>query len=130
MPQRCVCGIFVSVSVTFLVARSFTGFETEPGEELSGVLPVTLIVGFVWVCRLGLRMRGDLVGKEGKSVVEEDEVASEDDIRIATVREDPSQHEGRWRGVCDELLMSRDVRDVIAGDRLSEPAKFVAEFED
>ena len=42
---------FVSVTVTFLVAWSLIGFETESGKDLFGMLLVTLVVGFVWVFR-------------------------------------------------------------------------------
>ena len=109
----------MSVTVTFLDARSLIGFESESGEELVGMPPATLVVGFVWVFGLGPRVRRDRARKGGTveyeavvSIEKKGEITSVEDVRVAAVCEDLFQCEELRRNIYDEFRMSGGVQGV------------------
>ena len=118
--------------MTFLDARSLLGFETESGEELFGVLPVALVVGFVWVFGLGPRVRRVRARSDEvvTSIEKEGEITYVEDVRVAAICEDPIQREAFRRNIRDELRMSGGMQSVIAGDEMLELVKLMAELEE
>ena len=94
------------------------------------MLPVTLVVGFVWVFGLGPRVRRVRARDDGNVEYEVVTSIEKEGVRVATICENPIQREAFRRNIRDELRMSGGIQSVIAGDEMLELVKLMTELEE